>query len=226
MTPAQILTLTAGAALLLIGSRRRDLEAAEGDYLGAYSLEALADNAERWANILTEEPADVDAYTAQRNLSAFLAMIRMAEGTEGRGVDPYRVCYGYTFTARRFDDHPAVLGDWRGERLSDTMCANAGLGPGCVSTAAGAYQIIRPTWVRLKAALGLPDFSPDSQDRAATRLIADRGALQDVYAGRVLVAISKCRNEWASLPGNYAKQGQRSAATLLAWYQNNGGAVA
>jgi lysozyme len=127
---------------------------------------------------------------------------------------------------RSFDDHPAVLGHWRGERLPDAMCANAGMGPGCVSTAAGAYQIIRPTWNRLKAKLGLPDFSPTSQDQAATRLIQDRGALQDVYAGRVLQAISKCRNEWASLPGNYAKQGQRSAATLLAWYQNNGGAVA
>lgn len=226
MTPAQALTLTAAAALLLIGSRRRDLEAADGDYLGGYSLEALADNVERWSNILTEEPADVDNMTAERNLMAFLAMIRLAEGTEGRGVDPYRVCYGYAYTVRNMTDHPANTGEWRGERLSDTMCANAGLGPGCVSTAAGAYQIIRPTWNSLKRTLGLADFSPASQDRAAVRLIQDRGALQDVYAGRVFLAISKCRNEWASLPGNSAKQGQRPAATLLGWFQNNGGTVA
>lgn len=226
MTPAQALTLTAAASLLLIASRRRDIEAADGDITAGYSVDALADNAERWANILTEEPANVDTYTAQRNLAAFLAMIRMAEGTEGRGLDAYRVCYGYGHAIASFVDHPAITGEWGGERLSDTMCANAGFGPGCVSTAAGAYQITRPTWRRLKAALGLPDFSPASQDAAATRLIADRGALQDVYAGRVLAAITKCRNEWASLPGNYAQQGQRAAAQLLAWYQQNGGALA
>ena len=74
--------------------------------------------------------------------------------------------------------------------------------------------------------LGLPDFSPAAQDQAAIELIRSRGALEDVKAGRIVAAIDKCRNEWASLPGNYAKQGQRSVQTLVAWYQNNGGNTA
>lgn len=57
-------------------------------------------------------------------------------------------------------------------------------------------------------------------------LIRRRGALEDVKAGRVAAAVNKCRNEWASLPGNYAKQGQRSLVDLLAAYQQNGGTYA
>jgi muramidase (phage lysozyme) len=164
--------------------------------------------------------------TEQSNAGAFLQMIRLAEGTEGKGGSPYRVVYGYQHEIQSFADHPAVTGEWKGERLSDSMCRNAGFGPGCISTAAGAYQIIKPTWLRVKAARRLPDFSPESQDAAALELIRQRGALDDVHAGRIESAIAKCRQEWASLPGNSAHQGQRSVSTLLAWYRQNGGVVA
>lgn len=227
MTPAA-LTLTAAAACLLLASAstaRASVEAGEGDYLPNFDLNNLTDRAETLYNTMTEQAAEVDVDTAGANIAAFLAVLRSAEGT-ANAADPYRVCYAYRHTIDDLTDHPALTGEWRGERLSDAMCKNAGFGPGCVSTAAGAYQIIKPTWKTLKAALNLPDFGPASQDAAAVELIRRRGALQDVSAGRFALAVGKCRNEWASLPGNYAKQGQRSMETLASWYQQNGGLTA
>ena len=220
-TKQTILLLASG--VLLIGSAAQSRANVEGGV--SFGLEDLTDRAENLINVLTEEAAvnETDAQTS--NIGGFLAMIRQAEGTAAAG-DPYRVCFGYGWTVQDMSDHPAITGEWRGQRLSDAMCANAGFGPGCVSTAAGAYQIIKPTWVRLRDTLGLPDFGPYSQDSAAIELIRRRGALEDVKAGRIEQAIGKCRNEWASLPGNFAKQGQRSMGTLLGWYENNGGTFA
>lgn len=227
MNAAQALTITAAAAVL-IASRRTSagaIEAAPGDVLGTFSPLALVDLGEDLFNRITEEPATVDTDTAARNVAAFLYALRRAEGTEGHG-DPYRVCYGYSHTIRSFADHPAITGEWAGLRLSDTMCANAGFGPGCRSTAAGAYQLIKPTWQSVRAALSLPDFGPASQDAAAVELIRQKGALADVQAGRFAQALHKCRAVWASLPGNYAKQGQRSAGELASWFQDAGGVFA
>lgn len=226
MTPAAALTLTASAALL-IAARRTSVgrvEAGEGD-IGVFDIGAVVEQAESIYYQATEVPAMTDTDTAARNVAAFLAVLRRAEGTEGQ-PDPFRVCYGYSHTIRDLSDHPAATGEWMGERLPDQMCRNAGYGPGCKSTAAGAYQIIKPTWVALRDRLGLPDFGRASQDAAAVELIRRRGALADVQAGRLLDAVHKCRAEWASLPGNYAGQGQRSPAELQAWFQQSGGVYA
>jgi len=224
MNPAT-LTLTAAAVLLFASTAnaRANVEAGQGG--ASFDLGNLSDSAETIMNQITEQTADVTADQAGANIAAFLGMVRQAEGTAGNG-DPYAVCYGYSHTIQDFADHPALTGEWTGKRLPDAMCKNAGFGPGCVSTAAGAYQIIKPTWLKMQAALSLPDFGPASQDAAAAELIRRRGALEDVKAGRIASAVNKCRNEWASLPGNYAKQGQRDIDTLLAWYQQNGGIFA
>jgi len=147
-----------------------------------------------------------------------------SEQPDGTWLDTFEG--GYRHTINDLSEHPAITGEWRGERLSNSMCANAGFGPGCVSTAAGAYQIIRPTWAKVRDRLGLRSFGANEQDAAAVELIRQRGALEDVRAGRFEAAVDKCRNEWASLPGNYAKQGQRSMGQLMAWYQQNGGTTA
>ena len=237
MNPAAV-TLTAAAVLLYAStaSARANVEAGQGG--ASFDLGNLTDSLEATMNQITEQAADVDLSTAGRNVAAFLGMVRQAEGT-ANAVDPYAVCYGYAHTIQDFSDHPAQfdrpdknqrrlggVGEWSGLRLSDSMCANAGFGPGCISTAAGAYQIIRPTWEKIRDSLGLPDFSQTSQDAAAVELIRRRGALEDVKAGRVADAIGKCRNEWASLPGNYAGQGQRTPQTLIAWFTDNGGYLA
>ena len=225
MNRAAILTATAAGVLLFTATStaRANVEAGEGGV--AFDLGNIADSAESFFNQITETPAEVDMNTADQQLAAFAAMVRESEGTT-RGGDPYAVCYGYRHTIANFADHPKNTGEWAGERLPDAMCKAAGFGPGCISTAAGAYQIIRPTWNRIKAKMGLGDFSPASQDAAFFQLVAERGALEDVKAGRIDTAIHKCRQEWASLPGNTAGQGQRGLGQLVAWFQQNGGFVA
>ena len=166
-----------------------------------------------------------DRDTAQRNVSAFLEAIARAEGTAQR-ADPYRVCYGYRHTIISLKEHPAVSGEWKGERLSDDMCRAAGFGPGCVSTAAGKYQLIRPTWQALKTRLQLPDFGPASQDRAAVQLLKDSGALGAIEKGQFSFAVAAARKTWASLPGAGYAQPERSLSFLQTAYLNAGGTLA
>lgn len=232
MTPAAALTITAAGALLLAGARRGSVGPVEpgpddtmGQVVGVLDVEAIAERAEQIFYVVTEDQSmPENSNQAAANVGAFLDMILQSEGT-ANAPDPYRVCYGYRHTIENLGEHPAITGEWRGEVLPAAMCANAGFGPGCVSTAAGGFQIIKPTWSRVRNKLSLPDFSADSQRRAAVALIGERGALADVQAGRFAAAVHKCRAEWASLPGNYAKQGQRSIDQLQAWYSNAGGEI-
>jgi muramidase (phage lysozyme) len=155
------------------------------------------------------------------NIDAFLATVRHSEGTD-KAVDPYAVTYGYRFTITDFSDHPAVLGTWHGESLASLGPAYAGL----VSTAAGAYQLIKPTWLSLKARLSLPDFTASSQDLAAIELIREKGALDLVNAGNLDGAIALCHGIWASFPGSTSGQPQASLQTLSQVYSQAGGILA
>lgn len=166
---------------------------------------------------------------ALANRRAFLAAIRWAEGTSG--ANGYRALYGHTPAAPRLAGslaaHPVQSGEWRGAPLTDAQCRGAGLGPGCITTAAGAYQMTLPTWTRMRQALSLPDFGPASQDQAALRLIADLGALQDIDAGRFDAAVAKLAKTWASLPGaGYAGQPEKSIAAMRQVYAGAGGTFA
>ena len=155
------------------------------------------------------------------NVQAFLAMIRGSEGT-ARAPDPYAVVYGYQYTITDFSDHPTALGDWMGEPLDS-------LGPqyiGKRSTAAGAYQIILPTWRSLKDVLHLPDFSAPSQDAAAAELIRETGSIDLINAGEVASAVVRCRSIWASLPGGNSGQPQAKMADLTHTYTAAGGVLA
>jgi len=153
----------------------------------------------------------------QANLSAFLFMIRSTEHVYPRDVvgdAAYSIFYGGT-KFQSFRDHPVLTGEKKGVPLPDAMCAAAGLKPGCVSTAAGAYQLIKPTWVRLRDKLNLPDFSPLSQDRAAVGLLEEIGAVDLIYAGDIEGAIHKASKIWASLPGSTAQQNPKALAYAL-----------
>jgi muramidase (phage lysozyme) len=165
-------------------------------------------------------PGDPDA-----NVAAFLKLIRTTEGTENnpRGWSPYAVTYAYAFEITDFSRHPAMLG-WQGVPLPPQYCYAAGLSPGCVSTAAGAYQFNFPTW-RDIGGIDL-DFSPASQDWAATQLLARIGALDAIRAGDFNTALQLASSRWASLPYASAGQPKVSVADASAIYQNAGGTVA
>lgn len=97
------------------------------------------------------------------------------------------------------------------------------------STAAGRYQIIRKTFEGCAKNLGLTDFSPVSQDKAAVRLLKLCGAYDALVAGDIRSAMAAAKREWASMPGAGAKlpdgspQPEKKADELIAYYLKCGG---
>jgi muramidase (phage lysozyme) len=98
--------------------------------------------------------------------------------------------------------------------------------PGLVSTAAGRYQILKRIFDHYKRTLNLPDFSPASQDKIAVQLIKECRAMQDIEAGRIELAIIRCRSRWASLPAAGYGQHENKMAALIAAYTQAGGNLA
>lgn len=149
------------------------------------------------------------------NLDAFLTMIAVSEGTEPIGDHGYNVIVGSTVAKPHlfpsYADHPRLKVQLR---------------PGLISSAAGRYQILERFFDAYKTQLGLPDFSPSSQDAIALQMIREQHALADVVAGRFDVAVGKCANIWASLPGNTYGQRQNALADLRAAFVGAGGTVA
>lgn len=154
----------------------------------------------------------VDAQVLKNpNVRAMLAVIRRGEGTAD--ADGYRRHFGGALFSS-FADHPRV-----------SKCFTLKSGGRLCSTAAGAYQFLASTWDETAAAMRLRDFSPVSQDLAAVGRIAARGALADVLAGRLGVALSKLAYEWASLPGSPYGQPVISAATAQSVFLTAGGQI-
>ena len=153
--------------------------------------------------------ADLKAALQITNVSALLHAIRLGEGTSD-DAGYYRIVGGGTFT----DDsvHPRVK----------VFIPKYNV----YSTAAGAYQIIWPTWSGLCKQYSFQDFSPESQDEAAVALIAEKNALGDVKAGRLTDAVAKCATIWASLPGSTAGQRTEDFAAVQKVYSDNGGTIA
>lgn len=168
---------------------------------------------------------DISSEPVMSNLDAFLIMIRKSEhnAADVASGQDYQTFYG---GSRFYDlsDHPAITGEKVGVKLPDAWCIAAGYGPGCVSTAAGAYQITRTTWKRIRAASGwgtyLNDFSPGSQDAAAIRLLREANVLTMIDNGQIEQAIYKVSGIWASLPRSKSKQPQHTLPTVLAYFND------
>jgi muramidase (phage lysozyme) len=183
----------------------------QGEEEGGGVLPEVLDGAAQAVDAITggvmklSEMARVSAAVLQdRNVKAFLQVIRKGEGTGDAGGYS-RLFGGGTFAS--FADHPRIT-----VRRS-----------GYTSTAAGAYQFLQSTWDETRRIMGLTSFSPASQDLGAVGRIAARGALADVIAGRLEAAIKKCAKEWASLP--YSPYGQPviSMSTARAVFAGAGG---
>jgi muramidase (phage lysozyme) len=148
---------------------------------------------------------------AETNLRAFLDAIAYAEGTGG--PNGYRTLFGGGLFDS-FADHPRQFFTFTNK-----------IGQQLRTSAAGRYQFLSRTWDELAKKLELPDFGPESQDRAAIELIRQRGALRDVQAGRFADAVAKVAPIWASLPGAGYNQPERKLSALTAAYRAAGGTL-
>lgn len=152
---------------------------------------------------------DLREYAKNPNVRAFLRAIRLGEGTS----DPagyFRIVGGGKFV--KTDTHPRVRVYIARYRV--------------YSTAAGAYQIIYPTFRGLVRKYGFKDFTPETQDLMAIALIVGVGAIAHVMAGNLGSAIQKCSREWASLPGSKAGQRVEKFEDVKTAYITAGGTLA
>lgn len=146
---------------------------------------------------------------SDRNVKAFLYMIRRCEGTADD--DGYYRLFG-SRSGRQFSDmskHPNVKVPFRNT----------------YSTAAGAYQFLYRTWEGKRVLLGLKDFSPLSQDLAAIDILREKSALNLIKEGRITEAIGKVKKVWASLPGAGYGQPEKTLEQCIAYYKTAAGQI-
>jgi muramidase (phage lysozyme) len=142
--------------------------------------------------------ANPQQYLNNPNVRKMLDVIASAEGVK----------YGYNtiFGNERFGNlsaHPNVRKQFK--QTDGTMN---------VTTAAGRYQFLKPTWDDASKRYGLKDFSPQSQDVAAIGLLMQNGALPYVLKGDYRTAVQKSGGTWASLPSSPYAQPKRSQAEI------------
>ena len=157
--------------------------------------------------------AKIHSALTHPNYVAFTFIVRTGEGTLDQ--DGYRRMFG----GELFD----VSQGWQHPNRAITKKLG---GKPITSTAAGVGQFLFRTWKEIADRYSLPDFSPPNQEFAMCALVARRGALDDVLAGRLDVAIRKCAKEWASLPGSPYGQPTLSLEKAREVYFLYGGTVA
>lgn len=166
------------------------------------------DRSPKTATLNSPEPRQnsrVDSIGPERRVKAFLDTIAAAEGTAS--PDGYRIQYtGTKFVS--FQDHPRQMRC--GRRYRKKLCSDA----------AGRYQFLSTTWDRFAKKFGVRDFSPENQDWMAIELIREKGALEDIEAGRLESAVRKLAYIWPSFR-RYGGSVESSMPTLEAMYQKN-----
>lgn len=147
-----------------------------------------------------------------RNLNAFLDTISVAEGTSTiPGSD---------------DGYDVVVGGWLFNGYSDHPRRKVWFKRFKIwSTAAGRYQVLAKYYDAYKRSLGLPNFSPVSQDRIAIQLIKECKALPAIERGNFALAVSLCNSRWASLPGAGYGQHEQKITFLAEAFEEAGGSL-
>ena len=152
------------------------------------------------------------------NQRAFLDMIAHSEigpGLLAVSDNGYNVIVGST-TA-----HPDLFSDY-----SDHPRKFVSLTSTLASSAAGRYQLLARYFDAYKKQLGIPDFSPDSQDAIALQQIKECKAIPSIESGQFGAAVMQCAHIWASLPGAGYSQHENKMADLQAAYVAAGGSLA
>lgn len=183
--------------------------AVSGDEFGGASAPVIDISTPTYEPVFADEfgPADLGVTngTFEGNLAAFLAVIRQGESANNYSA----LVYGGNFAD--FSDHPFETGEFTGVRRAD----------GRLTTAAGAYQIVKTTWKSLGGKQRFGDFSPSAQDAAAVELLKGRGAYNLVLDGRAVEASAKLGSEWEMF-----KTARWPASRVAAVFTGNGGFLA
>ncbi|TNV22827.1 lysozyme [Buttiauxella sp. B2] len=135
------------------------------------------------------------------NEKGYLDIISRAEGTASKANNGYQTLYGGNQFSD-FNDHPRQYFEHNGSRTS----------------AAGRYQITASSWDDARQALGLQDFSPANQDKAALWLAERAGQGDNIKSGNYQAATSNLKNVWTGLRNNQAPD-------MLAGYQSTANSV-
>jgi muramidase (phage lysozyme) len=148
-------------------------------------------------SVLTPDAAPELLLTDPR-IRAMLDVIGFSEGTNdnygvvvrGKVIGPANspLLGKINVIVTELNDHPRLL---------------VRVNPAINSTAAGRYQFLIGTW----DGLGLPDFSPRSQDLGAIKLMKRRKMIEPLLNNDFDLAVQRGCKEWASFP-DAAKGGQ------------------
>jgi muramidase (phage lysozyme) len=139
---------------------------------------------------LTKEGIEAKNLLKDPRIRAFLDMIAFAEAYFAKRVMNYDEGSNF-IKIDDLTDHP--------QRIL----------PGGSSSASGRYQFMSPDWATTKKAVGVSDFTPESQDIAAVHLLRSRNRIVEaILADNILEAIQRASGTWASFPDkNKSKNG-------------------
>src|SRR3990167_3880033 len=157
-----------------------------------------------------------------KNQRAFLDMLAVSEGTS---TSPATQNNGYDVIVTGIDRKPEIFTDYSAHPFAAGRPSKVINSRGLTSNASGRYQFMLRDYAHYRDLLRLPDFGPESQDSWAMQLIRERRAISFIDSGYFDIAVAKCRNLWASLPGAGYGQHENDLTKLRAAYIAAGGTL-